>query len=185
YDPTPQIYQHNNISTLPPGHRAHEMPDKIILWIQELQNYLENIYILFGDELADAECELNAVDFEIFCESLHNRIKHALRGFVKWIETWIHLPLSICWLGGENRPDFARAFLKVFFNKDSSKISTPKEISYVKLLKEDLSNRRSTTFGLLEALSHYDFFEEFENFANSDNAELAKFSLIHEFIKFR
>ncbi|CAG8737751.1 262_t:CDS:1 [Dentiscutata erythropus] len=93
--------------------------------------------------------------------------------------------LSICRLGGENGSDFACAFLKVFLNKDSSKTPTFKEITYIRLLKKDLSNSCSATFGLLEELSQYDFLEEFKNFANSDNTELAKFPLIYEFTKFR
>ncbi|CAG8757124.1 547_t:CDS:2, partial [Racocetra persica] len=100
------------------------MLDKIIIWIQELQYYLEDIYRLFEDELVDAKHELNAIDFENFCEALRTRIESALDRFVKWIEVWVHLPLSICRL----------------------------ELSYIQILKEDLSNERSTTFGLLEAL---------------------------------
>ncbi|CAG8745612.1 33559_t:CDS:2 [Gigaspora margarita] len=62
---------------------------------------------------------------------------------------------------------------------------TLKEISYIKLLKEDLSSGYLNTFGLSEALTHHDFFEEFEAFAGSDVAEPAKFHLVYEFIKYR
>ena len=48
-----------------------------------------------------------------------------------------------------------------------------------------MSKGHLTTFGLQEALTQHDFFEEFEAFANSEIAEPAKFPLIYEFIKFR
>ncbi|CAG8782168.1 9346_t:CDS:2, partial [Racocetra persica] len=95
-------------------------------------------------ELADAERELNIIDYELFRESLQAGIENTLNRFIPSLQ----------------------------------------EISYVYVLKEDLSNRNLTTFGLLEALKQSDFFEEFEVFANSDRAELAKFPLIHEFVKF-
>ncbi|CAG8749616.1 21617_t:CDS:1, partial [Racocetra persica] len=52
-----------------------------------------------------------------------------------------------------NGPAFAHTFLTIFFNKSFLKIPTCEEISYVKLLKEDLSNGRSATLELLEALA--------------------------------
>ncbi|CAG8744688.1 20893_t:CDS:2, partial [Racocetra persica] len=78
---------------------------------------LENIYGLFGDELVDAERKLDTVDFEDFHKSLCAGVE-----------------------GRENGPEFAHAFLSVFFKKNSFKVPTLKEISYIKLLEEDLSN---------------------------------------------
>ncbi|CAG8809298.1 5276_t:CDS:1, partial [Dentiscutata erythropus] len=49
--------------------------------------------------------------------------------------------------------------------------------SYIENLKENLSNGFTATFGLLEELSHLDFFEEFKAFANSDIVEPEKFPL--------
>ncbi|CAG8843266.1 4422_t:CDS:1, partial [Racocetra persica] len=43
-------------------------------------------------------------------------------------------------------------------------------ISYINILKEVLSSRRSNIFELLEALSKHDIFEKFEAFADSDIA---------------
>ncbi|CAG8752963.1 3972_t:CDS:2, partial [Dentiscutata erythropus] len=139
---------------------------------QCLQYCLENIYELFGNELNDAKCELNAIDFENFHTSLYTGIESTLNGFIKWMKTWIHLPLSVCRLGGVNGPEFACTFLIVFFNKNFLKAPTPKEISYIKLLKEDLSSGCLNTFGLLKALAHHDFFEEFEAFAGSDESRI-------------
>jgi hypothetical protein len=44
YDPIPRVYNLNGkVVTLPPGNRAHEMPDKVMVWIDELQNAAESI----------------------------------------------------------------------------------------------------------------------------------------------
>ncbi|CAG8470318.1 25167_t:CDS:10 [Racocetra persica] len=125
------------------------------------------------------------INFENFRVLLCAGIESALNGFTKWMETWIHLPLSVCQLGGVDGPEFACAFLNVFFDKTFLRISTLKETLYIKLLKEDLFNGHSNTFELLEVLAHRDFFEEFKKFADSDISELAKFPLIYVFIKFR
>ncbi|CAG8699798.1 25944_t:CDS:2, partial [Racocetra persica] len=152
YNPTLQIYQQNNINiTLLPGNHTYEMLDR-----------------LFEDELADAKREFNTADLENFHKSLCSGIENVLNRFIKWIETWIHLPLCVCRLDSENEPEFVRAFLKVFFNKDSSKIPSLKEIFYTNLLNKDLSNGHQNTFGLLEALSQHDFLEKFKAFADSD-----------------
>ena len=39
---------------LPPGHRAHQMPEAVIRWIKELQFIAENIYDFFCEELLEA-----------------------------------------------------------------------------------------------------------------------------------
>ncbi|CAG8701938.1 36595_t:CDS:2 [Gigaspora margarita] len=61
-----------------------------------LQDCSDNIYKLFGEELANAEHKLNTIDFENFCDLLHNSVENALNSFIKWIENWVHLPLCIC-----------------------------------------------------------------------------------------
>ncbi|CAG8754647.1 20183_t:CDS:2, partial [Racocetra persica] len=61
---------------LPPENHAHEMPDKIAIWIKDLQNCLDNIYELFGEELADAKQELNTADFENFYKLLYDSGKN-------------------------------------------------------------------------------------------------------------
>ncbi|CAG8835684.1 32761_t:CDS:2, partial [Gigaspora margarita] len=86
----------NQKVTLPPGNRAHEMPNKMVIWIKDLQDCSDNIYELFGEELADTGHELNTTDFENLCELLHDGVENALNGFIKWMETWVHLPLCIC-----------------------------------------------------------------------------------------
>ncbi|CAG8778224.1 12938_t:CDS:2, partial [Gigaspora rosea] len=45
----------NNIECLPARNHTHEISDMILTWIEEFQNYIENISDLFGDELLDVE----------------------------------------------------------------------------------------------------------------------------------
>ncbi|CAG8505689.1 9368_t:CDS:2 [Dentiscutata erythropus] len=104
------------------------MSDRVILWIKELQDYLKDLYKLFGDELADAEHELSITDLKNFHESLHTRIENALNSFIKWMETWVHLPLYVCYLSSESETEFAY-----------------------------LSKGHPTTFRLLEMLLQHDF----------------------------
>ncbi|CAG8836782.1 12708_t:CDS:1, partial [Gigaspora margarita] len=69
--------------TLPPENRAHEMPDKMVIWIKDLQDCSNNIYELFGEELADAKHELNTTNFENFCNLLHDSVENTLNSFIK------------------------------------------------------------------------------------------------------
>ncbi|CAG8826834.1 27337_t:CDS:2 [Gigaspora margarita] len=77
YDPIPQIYKENQKVTLPQGNRAYEMPDKMVIWIKGLQ-----------------DAQITFMNYLI----LHNGVENALNGFIKWMETWVHLPLCICQL---------------------------------------------------------------------------------------
>jgi len=183
-DTIPRILDNGHMITLPPGNRAHEMPDKVEEWIAELENAEEKIFDIFPDILFDAENNLSDEDFDVFCESLANGVKKASDSFKKWLECWIHLPLSICRLGSNNGPTFACAFL-VFYNLQISLTPSPMEISYVESLKQDIQQENLNTFGLKEALQDPDFFREFQRFATENTAEFLKFPQLYDFIKNR
>jgi len=155
------------------------------MWINELWNNIDNIFELFGEDLYEAEDLLSSDAFNNLCESLQAGVEHALDGFVKWMDVWTHLPLSVCRLGGNHGPDFAHAFLRVFYSHPESDSPTLQEKSYTEFLQEDVTNHNQNTFGLLEALSNHDFFKQFDNFADSDGKEPWKFPLVYEFIKYR
>jgi hypothetical protein len=181
---TPRIFHSaDNITTLPPGNRAHEMPDQVQLWIIELQNAEENLVHIFPELMVNANHNLSNEDFNNLCISLKNGIKKANESFQKWLKCWTHLPLSICRLGSNNGSVFARAFLLVFFNCHISAIPDSLEITYVDSLKLDLQNNNRHTFGLLEALSDNLFFQEFKNFASANTAEHWKYPYLYSFIK--
>ena len=48
-DTMPRILDNNCVITLPPGNRAHEMPDKVEEWITGLENAEEEIFNIFPD----------------------------------------------------------------------------------------------------------------------------------------
>ncbi|KAF0551169.1 hypothetical protein F8M41_023585 [Gigaspora margarita] len=105
----------------------------------------------------------------------------------KWMSVWIHLPLSICRLGGNHGPEYACVFLQVFefeFQFESN-CPTLHEKIYIKHLQQDLIDQNQNTFGLLEALSDNNFYKQVNQFANLEDKELWKFSLIYEFVKYR
>ncbi|PKK68701.1 hypothetical protein RhiirC2_713177 [Rhizophagus irregularis] len=184
YDPIPRVYNlDGKIVTLPPGNRAHEMPDKVMVWIDELQNAAESISETFQEELAEGAL-LSSKDINELYEALQTGVNQALNGFLKWMLPWIHLPLSVCRLGGDYGQAFARAFLHVFFSKQHSNISQ-RESYYIEFLKKDLQNETINTFGLMEALQEPNFLKEFEEFSNSDSNEYWKFPMVYTFIKYR
>jgi hypothetical protein len=92
---------------------------------------------------------------------------------------WIHLPLSVCRLGGDYGQEFAHAFLHVFFSKQPRSNISQRESSYIEFLKEDLQNEAINTFGLMEALQEPNFLKEFEEFSNSDSNEYWKFPMVY------
>ncbi|CAB4406047.1 unnamed protein product [Rhizophagus irregularis] len=185
YDPVPQIYGSDGVECLPAGNRAHEMPDMTLMWIEKLQNNVENIFDLFGEELYETESFMPSDDFNNLCESLRTGVEQALNGFIKWMGVWIHLPLSICSLGGNHGSEYASAFLQVFYSCSESYSLTLQESLYVKYLQQNIVDQNQNTFSLLEALSDQNFFDQFNNFANSDGQEPWKFPLVYEFIKYQ
>lgn len=111
--------------------------------MEKLQNSIDNVFDIFGEELYEAE---NLV-FNELCESLKSGVE-PLNGFAKWMKVWIHLPLSVCRFGGDYGSDYARAFLHVFYSRPESDYPTLQEKSYIKSLQEDIiNNTNKITFG--------------------------------------
>ncbi|RIB27343.1 hypothetical protein C2G38_2160853 [Gigaspora rosea] len=152
------------ILNLPAGNRAHEIPDMVLTWIEEFQNYIENISDIFGNELLDVEDILSLDTINSLSESLQVGIEHAFDGFVKWMSVWIHLPLSICRLGGNRGPEYARAFLQVFEFQSESNCPTIYEKIYIEHLQQDLINQNQNT---LAYLKHYQIIIFMINLINS------------------
>ncbi|CAG8850420.1 19726_t:CDS:1, partial [Gigaspora margarita] len=169
------------------GYKAHEMPETTLLWIEKFKYAQENIAELFEEELEKADLYLNQEEYQSFYSLLELGLKKASEGFYKWMNRWIHLPYVVCLLGSLNGPQFASAFLKVFFNTSSYKSISDIEKKYIDILENDKNNGISNTLGLLEALENLDFKEEFTNYAftNSSEKSLEQFPLIYNFVKFR
>ena len=114
FDAEPQILQSDNqLSILPPGRRAHEMPDIILKWIGNLYRIKNNICSFFDAELWNAIDVLQDNDFEDFFNGLVSDINKAVDSLEHWMGMWLHLPLSVCQLGGKYGHEFARSYLYV------------------------------------------------------------------------
>ena len=185
YDATPRILQNGISIHLPPGNRAHELPDQVLSWLSELQKVIESPNYYFADELNEANSILSEDESQNFCSKLNLGIKKSLESFSKWMECWIHLPLSVCRLGGDHGPEFARAIAFVIMNYTFEINPSWYETSYIKILKEDLSKEKKESFGLFEALKENDFTEQFLAFAGSQTADLVKYPLVYDFVKYR
>src|SRR5207244_12810442 len=64
----------------------------------------------------------------------------ALEHFENWMLPWLHLPLSICCLGGDNGQAFARSYYYVFFSKSWVNEPSQIEINYAEQLQNDVDN---------------------------------------------
>ncbi len=96
----------------------------------------------------------------------------------------MHLPLSICQLGGIHGPDFAIAISKVILNNH---IPEPTNIQqkYIDELVNNLEIEKKESFGLFQALEDNEFQEQFLAFSQSIHIKLPDYPLIYEFVKYR
>ena len=108
-DKHPYIIQGTSSKPLPNGYRAHQMPEMVEIWIDELKNALQNPDEIFIEELLTAHDLLNEQEFLNLADRVQLGIEKAFEAFKKWMITWTHLPFCICSLGGENGPEFAQA----------------------------------------------------------------------------
>ncbi|CAI2182898.1 8906_t:CDS:2 [Funneliformis geosporum] len=84
YDPVLRVYNSDgNVVTLLPGNRAHEMPDKVMEWIAELQNAAETISEIFQEELVEGRAILSSDDINELYKSLQTGVNKSLNGFLK------------------------------------------------------------------------------------------------------
>jgi hypothetical protein len=185
FDALPRVVIENGTKCLPLGNRAHEIPDKVLIWIDELKEAAENPESIFGKEFENAQSMLSNEEYNNLKKKIKEGMKKALESFCKWMECWIHFPLVICSLGGNNGPEFARAISRVFFSVSYNIEINLHEKNYIKLLEKDKSESINQSFGLLEALQEQDFLDEFRKFSVSVASDLHKFPLLYDFVKYR
>ncbi|RIB15105.1 hypothetical protein C2G38_2143741 [Gigaspora rosea] len=147
-DKTPRIYQNNQFINLPPGRRAHEMPDKVYEWYRFFQEVAKNFEMFFADELLEALETLSSEEFGVFFEDLEKGINKALNHFEKWFAPWLHLPLVVCRLGGNNARSFASSFYSVVLKKPWAKSPDDLELRFAEELEDDLRNGKTDSLGL-------------------------------------
>ncbi|CAB5306836.1 unnamed protein product [Rhizophagus irregularis] len=161
-DPIPRLYQNDQLITLPPGRRAHEMPDKVFEWHEFLKNLTNNFDMFFSDQLTEAADSLSSKEFEILFNDLEYGIIEALKHFEKWLLQWLHLPLAVCHLGGNNAQPFASSFYHVILQKPWISLPSDLELRFAQDLEEN--------FNYDEEFDFDDFDDYFEDELN-DNGE--------------
>ncbi|RIB11928.1 hypothetical protein C2G38_2202146 [Gigaspora rosea] len=108
YDPELKISIQNSLSiNLPPGRHAHQMPDFIVRKTIKLRNIVEDPYLFFEKELLENINLLEDHQLNELILDLEHGTKKALELHQKWLDCWLHLPLSICHLGGKYGREFA------------------------------------------------------------------------------
>jgi fumarate reductase subunit C len=185
FDNIPRVMQNDALVHLPPGNRAHELPDQVLLWLGELNEMSEFPNNYFAEEFEEVSSILHESELQDYSLRLKRGLKIALESFSKWMECWIYLPLSVCRLGGEHGPEFARAVASKILNHSFETELSWREKSYIEFLEEDLSKGIQKSFGLFEALNEDDFLEQFLAFAKSQASDLHKYPLVYDFVKYK
>ncbi|CAG8824933.1 9177_t:CDS:2, partial [Racocetra persica] len=108
FDNVPRVLENNIFKCLLSGHRAHELTDQVLFWLGKLQSAINDPYIIFEEQIIEACSNLCNQELTALINNLKSGLEKAREGFLKWMGCWIHLPLTICLLGGSNGPDFAR-----------------------------------------------------------------------------
>ena len=78
-----RIYQNGKLTKLPPGRRAHEMPDKVYEWHKFLQDLVKNFEMFFANELLEALDTLSSEEFGEFFNDLELRFAEELNDDLK------------------------------------------------------------------------------------------------------
>ncbi len=183
YDNTPRVMQNGTLVHLPAGNRAHELPDQVLLWLGKLHDMSDFPNEYFIEEFEEFSSILSESVLQTHFLKLKHGIKATLESFSKWMECWIHLPLSICRLGGDHGPEFARAIASKILGQTFENELTWREELYIEFLEENFSEGITKSFGLFDALKEDDFLEQFLAFAKSQAEDLHKFPLVYDFVK--
>lgn len=181
YDNVPRVMKNSTLVHLPPGNRAHELPDQVLIWLGKLHDISECPNEYFIEEFEEFGSMIDESELQNYSFKLKHGITKALESFSKWMECWIHLPLSVCRLGGDHGPEFARAVVSKILHQYFETELTWRE----ELLEEDLSKGIAQSFGLFDVLKEDEFREQFLAFAKSQASELHKFPLVYDFVKYK
>jgi hypothetical protein len=78
---------------------------------------------------------------------------------------WLHLPLIVCSLGGNNAQAFANSYCYVILKKSWNKEPTNLKLNYAYILQKDLDSGNADDLGLHDLLiNDPKKFQEFEEF---------------------
>ncbi|RIB21706.1 hypothetical protein C2G38_2034187 [Gigaspora rosea] len=87
--------------------------DFVTCTITRLRNIAEDHYLFFREELLESLDLLNDDQLFKLTSDLECGVQKALELYQKWLDCRLHLPLSICRLGGKYGWEFARSFAHV------------------------------------------------------------------------
>jgi hypothetical protein len=163
------------------------MPDFIVNSTFQFINILKNPYSFFGEELLQCTEIMNDLEIESLIQKLGLGLQKGFELHQKWFDSWLHLPLSICRLGGNNAHQFACSYWHVILKKPWPKIPSLKELCYAQFLMEDITTHKEIgDFGLGIALTNESFFQEFSTFVHESNVNshsLYKYPQLYDFVK--
>lgn len=186
YDSKLQVPIKNSTPTnLPPGRHAHQMADFVTCTIMKLRSIVKDPYSFFKTELLKSTALLEDYQLNKLILELESGTQKALELHQKWLNCWLHLPLSICHLGGEYGKEFARSFAYVVLKSPWQSVPSLRELCYAKFLELDIEcNNNFNYFGLTDALKNLIFNSEFYQFAQGQKS-LNQLPKMLEFVKNR
>ncbi|CAG8662752.1 2195_t:CDS:2 [Ambispora gerdemannii] len=138
------------------------MSDFIVNLTYKLKSTLENLYSFFGSEFLQSTEIMDNSKIELLVKKLELEIQKDLELHQKWLNCWLHLPLSLCRLGENNAQQFAHSYWYVVLKKPWSKVPSLKELCYAKYLEIDVKEENFNDFDLKDALTDEMFFQEFK-----------------------
>ncbi|PKY29906.1 hypothetical protein RhiirB3_446735 [Rhizophagus irregularis] len=147
-------------------------------------NHKEQAPVVTMAHLEDIPNYNTSYMFETLFDDLELGIKNALESFQKWFSQWLHLPLAICRLGGNNAQLFASSFYHVILEKPWISPPSELELRFAQNLEDDKNNGITNDFGLSELLRHNDnLLEEFIQFCICNDPKLYLFPNLYDFVK--
>jgi hypothetical protein len=167
-----------------PGRRGHQMHDFILRTTMKLRNIVEDPYFFFKSELLEGTDLLNDYQMNQIILDLERGSQKALELHQKWLNCWLHLPLSICCLGGKYGQDFARSFAHIVLGTPLLSVPSLREICYMKFIELDIECGKFNDFGLSDALKDPIFNYEFHQFFQ-EQIPLNQLPKVFEFVKNR
>lgn len=185
YDSELQLPTQDSTSmNLLPGRRAHQMSDFVIRTIMKLRNIAEDPYSFFKIELLEGTDLLNDNCMNKIISDLEYGTQKALELHQKWLNCWLHLPLSVCCLGGKYGREFARSFIHIVLGTPLLSVPSLRELCYMKFIELDIKYNEFNDFGLSAALKDPMFNYEFHQFAREQKS-LNQLPKVFEFVKNR
>src|SRR5439155_15086916 len=85
FEPTSRIFHDGSLHHLPSGNRAHELPDQVLIWLDELKELEESPHNYFSEEYNEANIMLLEDEFKNLNLKIKLGAKKALESFSKWM----------------------------------------------------------------------------------------------------